>query len=141
MLLHLFIYLFILLIWCGSTFSHRGKKSLQFNTELFWLIVFILWWNMPVLTGMVSSRMNQQVTRSTDWFAKEENDVNLVLYPSQSLDRTPGRHLQILAWCVTQQSKHRMRKFSLWDQCKCLQVCRTYSNEWILTFFTWLSLY
>ena len=63
----------------------------------------------------------------TEWFDEYENDVNHMLWPSQSPDLNPIEHLwEILDRRVRQRSpppssKHQMREYLLEEWCSSLQ--------------------
>lgn len=50
-------HLFILQAWFGSICPHGVSHHYKSILQLFWLITFILWWNISILVGVVSSRM------------------------------------------------------------------------------------
>lgn len=69
----------ILLAWFRSSCPIRLKGHCnQYNTaQLLWVINFFHWWNISLLTGIVSSMLPSNGTRGvTVWFDEYDNDVN-----------------------------------------------------------------
>lgn len=46
-----------MLVWFVSTLLRESERSLQIDTELFWVIDFTLWWSRSILMGVVPPRM------------------------------------------------------------------------------------
>ena len=120
----------VALLCCGGHFagmvwvhlSTQREESLQINTKLFWVITFILWWNISILMWVVSFRMTMpQFICSkgfTECFDEYENDVSHSLYYGPRSDQisTQIQHLwELLDWRVTQRSpppsKQQMREY------------------------------
>lgn len=81
--------------WHGLDPAIFEERSLQINTRMFWVIIFIRWWNTSILLQGDKSSVHR--TQGDTSFAEYENDVNHIL--SHSLDLKHTEHLQeILEW-------------------------------------------
>lgn len=96
----------------------------------------ILWWNISDGHGLSQddSAPTRRQWEFTELFDEDGNDVNLILWPTQSPDLSPTVHRwEILEWRI----KHQLREYLLEEWCTVRFQIHVESMPWSLLQWHW----